>query len=145
MKLENGTWVAVCDGGKFLLLQNKGDADLIDLRVIAHEERSLETLAQLRDRGPSPDGHAALVGRADSTSVEDLAEHRFVQSIASELTERIVDGSMASLVLIADPKTLGLLRSQLPEVAHAAIRKEIAGDHAHQTVAQVENLLTHLR
>ena len=34
MRLETGTFVLVSDAGKALLLQNRGDADILDLRVI---------------------------------------------------------------------------------------------------------------
>ncbi len=138
MKLETGIWVAVCDGGRFLLLQNQGDVDVLDLRIIAHEKPDDGLEAGRSARGPSPDGSMARLGRAQNHSVEDLAERRFVESIASELEARIANGSINRLVLMADPKTLGLLRDKLSETARGNITQEFAADFAHNTVAQIE-------
>jgi protein required for attachment to host cells len=141
MRVDNGTWVAVCDGGKFLLLQNNGDADLLDLRVVSHEEIDTKATQGRENRGPSPDGHKARVGRAQSTDVEDLAEHRFVQSTAAALDKGIQKDGVAKLVLVADPKTLGRLRTQLSDQARNAIVHEISGDHAHKALAEIEKVL----
>lgn len=138
MKLETGIWVAVCDGGRFLLLRNHGDLDVLDLRIIAHEKPDEESQSGQSNRGPSPDGSMARLGRAQSHTVEDLGERRFVESIASELEERISSGGIRRLVLMADPKTLGLLREKLSESARRVIEPEIGADFAHNTVAEIE-------
>ena len=142
MNIDHGTWVAVCDGGKFLLLQNRGDAEALDLRVVAHEELDTGTRPGRADRGPSPDGTQALVGRSQTRSVEELSEHRFVHSVAAELDERVRIGSINKMVLVADPKTLGLMRARFQDLTRDAISEEIGGDFAHNTVAEVEALLT---
>ncbi|MHA7899837.1 MAG: baeRF12 domain-containing protein [Henriciella sp.] len=141
MILEHETWVAVCDGGKFLLLQNRGDTDYLDLHVIAHEKLDIQAGPGRESRGPSPDGTRARVGRAQSQSVEDIAEFRFVHSIADELDGKVQSGSIRKMVLVADPKTLGQLRAHINERTRDAICEEIVGDFAHETVADVEALL----
>jgi len=138
MKLETGIWVAVCDAGRFLLLQNNGDVDVLDLRIIAHEKPDEGDRPGRSGRGPSPDGSKARTGRAQSQSVEDLAERRFVESIALELEERIAGGGIQRLVLMADPKTLGIMREKLSETARSVIDTEIAADFAHKTVIEIE-------
>ena len=80
----------------------------------------------------------ARTGRAQSRSVEDLAERRFVESFASELQERISSGGIGRLVLMADPKTLGVLREKLSDAARSVIETEIGADFAHNTVAEIE-------
>lgn len=141
MKLENGIWVAVCDGGKFLLLKNRGDADITDLRVIAHEEIDHDAQIGREHRGPSPDGTQAKRGRSQHLSVEELSEHRFVNSVAAELDERVRSGVIGKMVLIADPRTLGRLRSRMNDQTRDATIKEIGGDFAHNTIADVEAVL----
>ena len=141
MKVGNETWVAVCDGGKFLLLQNQGDADLLDLRVISHEEIDTSTVQGRESRGPSPDGYKARIGRAQASDIEDVAEHRFVEFIAEDLEKRIQKHEVERLVLVADPKTLGVLRTQLSDQARKAVAGEISGDHTHKTIAQLEVVL----
>jgi protein required for attachment to host cells len=141
MKLETGIWVAVCDGGKFLLLENRGDVDVLDLRVVAQEEIDDASRSGREVRGPSPDGTQAKIGRSQNHSVEDISEHKFVNSIAAELDERVRTGAIGQMVLIADPKTLGRLRSHINNRTRDAIRLEIGGDFAHNTVADVEAVL----
>ncbi len=141
MQLEYETWVAVCDGGKFLLLQNRGDKDNLDLHVIAHEILDSESTPGRRIRGPSPDGAQARLGRAHMHTVEDAAEFRFVHAIADQLDERVSRGAIDKVVLIADPKTLGQLRALISDRTKDAIYEEIAGDFVHNTVADVETLL----
>jgi protein required for attachment to host cells len=141
MKLDNGIWVAVCDGGKFLLLKNRGDTDVMDLRVIAHEEIDRDAWPGREGRGPSPDGTQAKKGRSQNLSVEELSEHRFVNSVAAELDERVRCGAIGHMVLVADPKTLGRLRAQMNDCTREAIVEEIGGDFAHNTVADVEAVL----
>lgn len=141
MKLENGAWVAVCDGGKFLLLQNHGDQDILDLRVIAQEKIDEAAYTGRADRGPSPNGSLARTGRAHRRSVEDEAELRFVESIALEIETRILSGTIGNLTLIADPKSLGLMRDRIKADARAKISHEIGTDLAHRTVAEIETLL----
>ena len=141
MKLKTDTWVAVCDGGKFLLLQNHGDVDVLDLRVVAHEEIDDSAQPGRKKRGPSPDGTQARTGRANNQSVEAIAEHRFVQSVAAELEERIRSGGIGALVLIADPKTLGLLRARMSDRSRDVVCEEIDGDFARKTIAEVEAFL----
>jgi len=141
MHLKSGTWVAVCDGGKFLLLQNSGDIGSLDLRVVAHETIDAEALPERDGRGPSPDGTQARKGRSHIHSVEEIAEHRFIKSVSAELDERVKTGGIVDLVLIADQKTLGLLRHQICEHTQGAIRYEIGGDFAHDTVDEIEALL----
>ncbi|MEL7031611.1 MAG: host attachment protein [Pseudomonadota bacterium] len=141
MKLENGIWVAVCDGGKFLLLKNRGDTDMMDLRVIAHEEIDRDAQIGRETRGPSPDGPQAKKGRSQNLSVEELSEQRFVNSVGAELDERVQSGAIDKIVLIADPRTLGRLRSRMNEQTREAIIEEIGGDFAHNTVADVEAVL----
>ena len=50
MKLKNGTWVIVCDGTKFLLLENNGDEINMDLRVVAHDETVFVGIRQFDTR-----------------------------------------------------------------------------------------------
>ena len=142
MRISNGAWVAVCDGGKFLLLQNRGDADQIDLRVIAHEQIDPDSLPGRHSRGPSPDGHNARIGQAQAQSVEAAAERNFVHTVALELNARTSKESMNELVLVADSKTLGMLRGDLSDQTRSVITREIGGDHTHDTVADVEALVS---
>ena len=78
MRLANGTWVLVLDGEKFLLLRNQGDADIMDLRVIDHEEvenpptreQGTERPGRLNDPGP---GRSAV----EQTDWHALEKERF--------------------------------------------------------------------
>ena len=53
LKIHNGEWVVVCDGGKALILENAGDTVFPDLRQAGLDDlvrRSCRELARARSR-----------------------------------------------------------------------------------------------
>ena len=54
---------------------------------------------------------------------------RFVTHIAQDLTARHRAGALSNLVLIAEPRLLGVLRARLPNELHRLVSREISGDY----------------
>jgi protein required for attachment to host cells len=126
MRIDNGTWVLVADGEKYLLLRNRGDAELVDLRVIRHgETENPPTHAQGTDRpgrmdDPGGPGRSAV----QETDWHRLEKERFARDLAERLRLAALAGRFGSLVLVADPRTLGVLRPEL----HKAVTERLAGE-----------------
>lgn len=142
MKLKNGTWVLVCDSGKFLLLENNGDEDIMDLRVVAHDKLvNPATSEQGTDRPGrffiSPDRR----GTTQETDWHQLEETRFAQDLAEKLGRWENDGRFNDLVIVSDSRTLGVLRSALPDQVKRRVRGEVQKDYAHRTIAFIETAL----
>lgn len=140
MKLQHGAWVVAADGAKALFLENHGDADIVDLRVRRAEEidnpPAREHGADRPGRFPSPGARRSAVEEADW---HDLEEARFAEHLAERINTLARD--VAALALIADPRTLGVIREHLSDATRAKIVLELDRDLAHHTVEAIEQAL----
>lgn len=129
MILPNGTVVAVVDGQRMRLFRNQGHEPAIDLADL-----------------PDPDLDAANTGsgsRHRSTSANPdrhrQAEDDFAAAAAGYLNREALDGRLESLVIVADPRSLGEMRRHFHEVLAAKligqIPKDLAG-HSSEDIAK---------
>lgn len=126
MKIETGTWVLIADGEKYLLLRNQGDADLLDLRVLDHD--ALEN-ASTREQGTDRPGRFDTPGGPGRSAVAEtdwnrLGKERFAKDLAERLRLAALGNDFAALVIVADPRTLGVLRPEL----HKAVLERVTGE-----------------
>lgn len=138
MKLDHDTWVVVADGEKYLLLRNKGDQEFLHLEVIDHEEsknppaREMATDRPGRQHDATRDtgGGVAAFGTSamDDTDWHRLEEERFARSLAERLSGMVEKGRFASLVVIADPRSLGAIRSASDDRLRSVIVAEMDKD-----------------
>lgn len=142
MKLQTAMRVIVCDGGRYVIYENHGDADMIDLRV--KDTGNLENPAT-REQGtdrpgryPSPDGQRSAVGQTDW---HDQAESRFATSIAGKIADWTGENKSNSFVLVADPRMMGHLRKELPQPVAAKMLTAVTGDFVRQPVSVIEALI----
>ena len=142
MKLKNGTWVLVCDSGKFLLLENNGDEDIMDLRVVAHDELVNPATS---NHGTDRPGRFAISpdrrGTTQETDWHQLEETRFAQDLAEKLGRWENDKRFNDLVIVSDSRTLGVLRSALSDQVKKRVRGEVQKDYAHRTIEFIETAL----
>jgi len=143
VKVPWESWVVVCDGAKALILQNAGDAELMNLQV-------RETLTQPNQpdrelgtdkpgRSYAPDG---LSGSAmEETSWQDQAEADFLKKVAVKLDELVHEKEASRIVLVAPPRALGTLRPNLSADAQATISAEVAKDYTNLPIDQIERHL----
>ena len=143
VKVPWKSWVVVCDGAKALIMQNAGDAELMNLKV-------LETLTQPsepdREIGSDKPGrtHAAngLSGSAvEETNWQDQAETQFLKQVAEKLDELVQEKGARRIVLVAPPKALGALRPALGADTQTAISVEVAKDYTNMPVDEIERHL----
>ncbi|HAO36615.1 MAG TPA: hypothetical protein DEB28_02830 [Hyphomonas sp.] len=143
MHLPTGAFVLVCDGSKALLLENKGDADLLDLRIVeALTDDNPPNRDQSSDRAgrfKTPSGaHAAT----EQTDWHDIAEERFLSTVAEMALKEIGQSTPASLVVAADPRSLGKLRPMLTDSGSVSILAELNRDLAHHTLPKIEEAIS---
>ncbi|MCA8904454.1 MAG: host attachment protein [Hyphomonas sp.] len=143
MHLRNGDWVVVCDGGKFVVYENQGDADRMDLRTVSFgEDENPPTHDQGTDRPgrySSPDGQRSAVGQTDW---HDQEEKRFVESLAARMDKWSAGAPARRFVLVADPRSMGVMRAVLEDQTKGRIEHMITGDHVRRPVADIEKLIT---
>jgi len=142
--IHPGEWVVVCDGAKALVLENTGDSkfpNLKTLEVFQHDD--LATHEQGTDR---PGRASSSVGGARSaveqTDWHDQAEHSFLVKLAGHLDAAVTSGKAKSLIMVAPPRALGMIRPAYSHALKSAVRVEIDKDLVKQPVHQIEKHLT---
>lgn len=142
MKTPHGTWVVVADGGRYVVLENHGDAERIDLRL---RDRVEHDNPPTREQGSDRPGRfgAAGAGRAavEDTDWHNLEEARFASQLASQLRSWALEGRFDRLVIAADPKTLGKLRAELHEEVKRRVLNEIPKDLTKHPIDKIEAAL----
>lgn len=148
MKLEHDTWVLVADGQKYLLLRNAGDRDILDLRVVDHEtDQNPPARALSSDRaGRRYDSARAVRGGVEAwgksameqTDWHRVAEERFAEDLAAQLGDWVSEGRFRHLLLVADPRTLGALRSRYGDSVRSTIVAEMAKDLTNLPIEGIE-------
>ena len=156
MEVKNATWVIVADSEKFVVFENKGEADLLDLRVRSHfEKQNPPTHEQGSDRPgrfPAPHGRGADNSAATPLAhgrVSALAETDWHQleknNAAHDLAKRINTWASrqdcSAIILVADPKTLGIVRGDLSTATKKKIIGEMDKDLTNHPVSEIEQAL----
>jgi protein required for attachment to host cells len=91
-----------------------------------------------RIENPREHAHTPLTGEE---SARDHVERRFATQLATMLDKKRRDRAFEQLILVAEPKLLGLLRHQLSEPTRRLVKLESSKDLARPTQ---ESLRSHL-
>lgn len=144
--LGHGTWIAICDGQKALLLENKGDRKYpkLETRGIFKQENPRNSA-----QGSAPPGRAfspAGGGRSaiEETDIHDLAERDFLRNFAGELDHSIGEHKVRTLVLIAPARALGMIRPHLSAATRHVLITELDRDYVKMPLYEVERHLAAL-
>ena len=133
MPLPNQALVLVVDGRKMLFFRNHGDANQIDLRTEAHEERE-----ELKDReirrdaqGAKPSSWGGTTDTTGETDFHQQEEDIWAKEAGKEFNRRALAHDFEALAIIAPPRLLGVLRKQFHKEVErrvvCTINKEMSG------------------
>jgi protein required for attachment to host cells len=142
-RLRQGEWIIVCDGKKALVLENIGDDKFLNLRtreVYEHPDpktRELGTDAPGRALNSLGTPRSAM----EQTDWHTQEEERFLRTLASRLDAAVNAGQTKSLILVAPPRALGVLRQTYSHTLRAALRAEINKDFVKLPVHEIEKHL----
>ena len=141
--LRRGTWVAVCDGRKALLFENKGEKGLpkFELREQFEHQNPPSHL-----QGSSPPGRTFNSASNRRSSVEapdyhEQAERAFLQTFADCMDRHVRDLKIKALVLVAPAPALGLIRPMLSAATRKIIVAEVDKDYVKTPLHEIEMLL----
>jgi protein required for attachment to host cells len=142
MKVQPRTRVIVCDGGRYVIYENIGDINHLDLRVVDHGSNNNPAAREQGDdrpgRYPSPNGQRSAVGQTDR---HNLSEHRFVQDLTMKVAQWTAEDRDNQFILIADPKSIGLMRTAFPDGVGERVVCSIVGDYVQRPVEIIEELI----
>ena len=133
----------VCDGKKALVLENAGDEKFLNLktrRCSSSPTRRPTSRAPTRRAAPSirSAAGAARWSRPIGTTQE---EQRFLQKLAGHLDAAVNAGKTKSLIIVAPPRALGVLRQAYSHNLREALRAEIDKDFVKLPVHEIEKHL----
>ena len=142
-KIPQGEWVVVCDGKKALVLENAGDEKFLNLKtreVFDHPDpRTHEIGTDAPGRSFSSVGHGrSAMEQADWHTQE---EERFLKKLAAHLDAAVKAGHAKSLVIVAPPRALGVLRPAYSHDLRRALRAEVDKDFVRMPVHEIEKHL----
>jgi protein required for attachment to host cells len=144
LSIQPGEWVVVCDGAKALVLENVGDAKFPNLKTRdVYEQKHLATHEMGTDapgRSHSSLGH----GRSAVTQTDwhDQAEQAFLTELVHKLDAAVTSHKVKSLIVVAPPRALGMIRPHYSHALRAAVRAELDKDLVKMPVHEIEKHLT---
>src|SRR5882724_1750914 len=143
LKIHSGDWVVVCDDAKALILENAGDAITPNLKT---KEVRAQPDSKTSEQGTDAPGRSiSSVGSRRSameqTDWHDQAEQLFLVDLANRLDAAVTAGETKSLIVIAPPRALGVLRQAFSAAVRSAIRAEIDKDYVKMPVYEIEKHL----
>ena len=77
----------------------------------------------------------------EQTDWHDQSERAFLTALASRLHVAVTKGETKSLIMIASPRALGMIREVYSSAVRGAIRAEVAKDLVKLPVHEIENQL----
>jgi protein required for attachment to host cells len=143
LKIRQGDWVIVCDGKKALVLENAGDEKFLNLKtreVFDHPDlrtHELGTDAPGRSFSSVGNGRSAV----EQTDWHTQEEEKFLRKLAGHLDAAVKAGEAKSLILVAPPRALGVLRQAYSHNLRDALHAEIDKDFVKLPVHEIEKHL----
>jgi len=141
--VRQGDWVVVCDGKKALVLENVGDTKVLNLKTReVHEQPDAKTSEQGTDKpGRSINSIDARRSAMEQTDWHEQEEARFLRRLASHLDAQVNAGNAKSVILVAPPRALGVLRQAYSQKLRNALRAEIDKDFVRMPMHEIEKHL----
>jgi protein required for attachment to host cells len=143
LRIRSGDWVVVCDGAKALILQNDGDAISPNLKTMEVHQQADPKTSELGTDAPGRSSGSVGSRRSamEQTDWHDQAEHQFLTELAKRLDAALAAGETTSLIVVAPPRALGILRQSYSTRVRNAVRAEIDKDYVRMPVHEIEKHL----
>src|SRR5262245_10998507 len=143
LKIDKGGWIVVCDGARALVLENAGGRMRPSLRT---REVFDQPGPKTRELGTDKPGRSFSSVGARRAAVEQTdwhtqEEERFLQRLAEHLNKAVLAGQTKSLIVVAPPRALGVLRHTFTEHVRKAVEAEVEKDFARMPVHEIERHL----
>ena len=143
IRIGTGDWIVVCDGGKALILENRGDRLFPNLHTReVHEQPNPSTHAQGSDApGRVHQSNGGGRSSVEQTDWHDESERSFLKALAERLDLAITSGETSAVTMVASPRALGMIRSDYSAAVRKALHGEIAKDLVKMPVHEIEKQL----
>lgn len=144
LSIHRGEWVVVCDGTKALILENAGDAKFPNLKTRDVYEQRAPATHEIGSDAPGRSHSSMGHGRSAvaQTDWHDQAEQAFLTELAQRLDAAVTSHQVKSLIVVAPPRALGMIRPLYSHALRAAVRAEVDKDFVKLPVYEIEKHLT---
>ena len=144
LKIRQGDWVVVCDGRKALVLENAGDEKFLNLKTKQVFEHPDQKTSDLGTDAPGRSFSSVGHGRSavQQTDWHTQEEERFLQTLAGHLDAELKAGRAKSIVIVAPPRALGVLRPAYSHDVRKALLTEIDKDLVALPLLEIEKHLS---
>jgi protein required for attachment to host cells len=142
--IKHGEWVVVCDGAKALVLENAGDIRSPNLKTLqVFEHKDLPTHELGTDvPGRTFNSVGNMRSAVEQTDWHDQAERAFLVQLAQHLDAAVFSGKVKSVIVVAPPRALGMIRVAYSSALKGVVRAEIDKDFVKMPVHEIEKHLT---
>jgi protein required for attachment to host cells len=142
-RIDEHEWVVVCDGAKALVLENVGDRKFPNLRTREVRQQEVPSTHEIGSDAPGRAFQSVGTMRSavDQTDWHRQSEDRFLSALARDLDRAATKGDVKSLLLVAPPRALGVLRKHYTPGLRAVLRTEVERDYVKLPVAEIEQRL----
>ena len=142
-KIRHGDWVVVCDGKKALMLENAGDEKFLNLKIRETREHPDAKTSEIGASAPGRAFQSVGTHRSamEQTDWHDQEEQRFLQDLAGHLDAAVKAGHAKSIVIVAPPRALGVLRPAYSHDLKQVVVAEIDKDFVKMPVYEIEKHL----
>jgi protein required for attachment to host cells len=143
VKIEQGEWVVVCDGSKALFLENAGDSKFPNLKTREVLEQKVPPTSEIGSDAPGRSHSSVGHGRSsiEQTDFHTQQEVEFLRQIAAKLDTALQSGQTKSVILVAPPRAIGVLRQAYTHALKHGVRAEIQKDYVKLPVYEIEKHL----
>ena len=144
LSIQHGEWVVVCDGAKALVLENLGDAKFPNLKTRDVYEQKIPATHEMGTDAPGRAHSSVGQGRSsvEQTDWHDQAEQAFLTELAQKLEAAVKAHQVKSLIMVAPPRALGMIRLHYGHALRGAVRAELDKDYVKMPVHEIEKHLT---
>lgn len=142
MIVEHGALVMAVDGANMALYRNAGRGFACELELICEGHQKNPPTAGMGSAAPGRAFSSTGRNRSsyDSTDLHTRSEEAFARK-AAELLEEEARKAGRSVIMIAPPKTLGLVREHYGPTLKKMMVAEIDRDYAERPPADISQLL----
>ena len=143
LKIAKGEWIVVCDGAKALVLENVGDEKYPNLRTREVREQPHASTHELGVDAPgrAQSSVGGVRSAVDQTDWHDQEEQRFLKELVARLDAAVTAGQLKSMVVVAPPRALGVIRQAYSHQLRGVLRDEIDKDLVKMPVYEIEKHL----
>jgi protein required for attachment to host cells len=137
--IDRGAWVVVCDGAKALVLENVGNKMAPNLVTKEVYDQAGSKTHELGADKPGRAFNSVGSGRSavEQTDWHDQEEQRFLAKIAARLDKAVLAGEAQSLVVVAPPRAIGMLRREFSPRVRQALKAEVEKDYVKMPVDEI--------